>query len=44
MRGDIMLHPQGMLGICDGAHAYFLTERGVTRIEFMKCVKAWSVG
>src|SRR5689334_21603842 len=24
-RGDIMLHPSGMLGICDGAHAYFLT-------------------
>jgi hypothetical protein len=43
-RGDIMLHPAGMLGICDGTHAYFLTDKGVTRIEFMKCIKAWEVG
>jgi hypothetical protein len=42
-RGDIMLHPQGMLGICDGAHAYFLTVDGVTRIAFDRCLQAWSV-
>jgi hypothetical protein len=44
-RGDILLHPiNGCLGICDGAHAYFLTQRGVTRIGFTQCPKAWKVG
>lgn len=42
-RGDVLLHPAGMLGICDGAHGYFLSARGVTRIEFLKCLKAWKV-
>lgn len=44
-RGDVVLHPvTGGLGICDGVHAYFLTERGVTRIEFTRCPRAWGVG
>jgi hypothetical protein len=43
-RGDLVLHPAGMLGICDGAFAYFLRDVGVTRIAFTKCVKAWKVG
>lgn len=42
-RGDIMLHPMDIAGICDGAHAYFLTENGVTRIPFTACTKAWKV-
>lgn len=43
-RGDIVLHPvNACLGICAGAHAYFVTDRGVTRVEFTKCLKAWKV-
>ena len=42
-RGDVMLHPSGMLGICDGAHAYFLTASSVTRIGFLHCTRAWTV-
>jgi hypothetical protein len=42
-RGDIMLHPMQMLGICDGAHSYFVTQTGVTRIPFTMCLKAWRV-
>jgi len=44
-RGDIMAHPvNGGLGICDGIHAYFVTERGLTRVEYTKCPRAWAVG
>jgi hypothetical protein len=42
-RGDIMLHPSGTLGICDGAFAYFVTKDGVLRHEFTKCLRAWKV-
>lgn len=42
-RGDIMLHPTGVLGICEGAHAYFVMEAGATRIPFTTCTKAWRV-
>lgn len=42
-RGDIMLHPMGMLGICGGAYAYFVTENGITKISFTLCHKAWRV-
>jgi hypothetical protein len=42
-RGDIVLHPCGTLGICDGAHAYFVTHAGMLRVEFLKCLKAWKV-
>ncbi|MBP3955385.1 hypothetical protein J8F10_08840 [Gemmata sp. G18] len=43
-RGDIVQHPQGCLGICNGMHSYFLMERGVTRLRTKDCVKAWRVG
>lgn len=43
-RGDIVEHPQGCLGICNGLHSYFLMERGVTRIRTRDCVRAWRVG
>lgn len=42
-RGDVMMHPAGHLGICNGAHAHFLTENGRTRIGFTTCIKAWKV-
>ncbi|WP_152051834.1 DUF6950 family protein [Tautonia marina] len=42
-RGDIVLHPQGCLGICNGLDSYFLMEQGVTRIRTRNCVKAWAV-
>lgn len=42
-RGDILLHPQGCLGVCNGLHGYFLTERGVTRLPTRNCVRAWEV-
>lgn len=42
-RGDIVLHPQGCLGICNGIASYFLMERGVTTIRTRDCTKAWKV-
>lgn len=42
-RGDIMLHPSGALGICGGAIALFVTERGILRTEFSRCLQAWKV-
>lgn len=42
-RGDIMLHPSGTLGICDGTFAFFVTTEGVLRLEFLKCLRAWRV-
>jgi hypothetical protein len=42
-RGDIVLHPQGCLGICDGISSYFLTLQGLTRLNTHRCVAAWKV-
>jgi hypothetical protein len=42
-RGDVLMHPQGMLGICDGPHAIFLTFSGVLRAPFLHCANAWEV-
>jgi hypothetical protein len=42
-RGDIVLHPQGCLGVCDGIVSYFLMEKGITRLHTASCVKAWKV-
>ena len=42
-RGDIVLHPQGCLGICNGIGSYFLMERGVTVIRTRDCLNAWKV-
>jgi hypothetical protein len=42
-RGDIMLHPQNCLGICNGISTYFLTDKGFLRFPTLKCLKAWKV-
>jgi hypothetical protein len=43
-RGDIVQHPHGHLGICNGVASHFLMERGVTRVRTRDCTKAWKVG
>lgn len=43
-RGDIVLHPSGALGICDGRKSYFLTpDKGLAAILTVSCKKAWKV-
>jgi len=42
-RGDIVLHPDGPLGICDGTYSHFLTETGKTRFTTLNCLRAWRV-
>lgn len=42
-RGDLVLHPQGALGICTGRHSVFLTETGITSFETLGCGRAWRV-
>lgn len=43
-RGDLVLHPTGALGICDGRRSYFLMpERGISPFPTLQCVKAWEV-
>ena len=43
-RGDIVLFPDNAtLGICAGRKGYFLTEKGVTAVDTLKCPKAWKV-
>ena len=42
-RGDIVLHPQGCLGICDGLMSRFLTLNGLTRLPTFDCLLAWKV-
>ena len=42
-RGDIVEHPQGALGICNGVYSNFLTDKGVTRLKTLDCLKAWKV-
>jgi hypothetical protein len=42
-RGDVMLHPEGTLGICNGKHSFFLTNESVTMIDTLQCLKAWRV-
>ncbi|QEG30285.1 hypothetical protein GobsT_50890 [Gemmata obscuriglobus] len=41
-RGDVVLWQNG-LGICNGTHSHFLTERGVTRARTRDCTAAWQV-
>lgn len=43
-RGDLLLHPQGSLGICYNRHGFFLTADGVTMIDAGTCPRAWKVG
>ena len=40
-RGDVVLHPQGCLGICTGLLAVFLTESGLTTLRGRS--RAWRV-
>lgn len=42
-RGDIVLHPEGPLGICHGPRSHFLTETGVLAVPTLSCVHAWGV-
>jgi hypothetical protein len=42
-RGDVVQHPTGPLGICDGVFSHFLMTDGVTRFPTAACVKAWAV-
>jgi hypothetical protein len=43
-RGDLLLHPQGHLGVCFGRHGFFLAEHDVTMLGTLHCTKAWAVG
>lgn len=43
-RGDIVLHPNGALGICNGIRSVFVAECGSIEIDTLSCIKAWRVG
>ncbi len=43
MRGDILLHPSGVLGICTGTDGVFIVKQGVITERTSRCVTAWSV-
>ena len=43
-RGDLVLHPQGALGICHGVRSYFVTESGLAAEKTLACTRAWAVG
>lgn len=42
-RGDVVLHPQGALGVCNGLKSHFLTAEGMTTFDTLACTKAWGV-
>lgn len=43
-RGDLVLHTDGALGICNGRYSYFLlVGRGLTAFPTTRCLKAWEV-
>jgi hypothetical protein len=42
-RGDIVLSPDGPLGICNGMISHFIMEKGMTRLPTLRCAKAWKV-
>jgi hypothetical protein len=42
-RGDLVLHPDGALGICNGRASVFLIAHGVTAFPTTRCLKAWEV-
>jgi hypothetical protein len=42
-RGDIVQHPMGYLGICDGVLSYFIMTEGITRLHTHRCIGAWKV-
>ena len=44
-RGDLVLHPDGALGICGGRHSHFLADpAGLTALDTLACGRAWAVG
>jgi hypothetical protein len=43
-RGDIVLHPCGALGICNGRFSHFLGESGPFKENTLDCRRAWQVG
>jgi hypothetical protein len=42
-RGDLLLHPEGCLGICHGRHGFFLKDDGVLMSDALACTRAWKV-
>jgi hypothetical protein len=42
-RGDLLLHPEGCLGIGHGRHGFFLKADGVLMSDALACVRAWKV-
>lgn len=42
-RGDVMLHPQGAVGICEGRRSFFLMMSGLTSFPTTECLRAWEV-
>lgn len=42
-RGDLVLHHNGALGICDGFVSWFVTPEGLTRVKTLTFEKAWKV-
>lgn len=42
-RGDLVLHPQGALGLCAGRLSHFVMAAGLTAAETLACPKAWEV-
>jgi hypothetical protein len=43
-RGDVVMHPNGALGICNGMRSVFVAEQGTLEIDTLSCTKAWRVG
>lgn len=42
-RGDIILHPNGGLGICNGRLSHFIGETEAFTEETLACARAWKV-
>lgn len=42
-RGDLMLDPNGCLGICNGLYSHFVTDEGLLMHRTLDCLKAWEV-
>ena len=44
VRGDLLLHPSGALGICTGLQGSFLSADGLIADRTLDCERAWGVG
>jgi len=42
-RGDLVLHPMGPLGICNGYLSHFIAMTGDITIKTLLCTRAWKV-